>query len=69
MAALFVLCGILAGLASYRFGEARATWRRTRDSKTQMRSQRTSAWRRTGSAMLYIGGAILLLFIALNAFK
>jgi hypothetical protein len=33
MAALFVVCGILAGVAVYRYGEARATWRRVKDGK------------------------------------
>lgn len=63
---LFVLCGILAGLAVYRFGEARATWQRFRVNKTTLRGQRSTAWRRSGSALLYIGGAVFLLVIILN---
>ena len=64
--ALFVLCGILAGLAVYRFGEARATWQRFRVNRTTLRGQRNTAWRRSGSALLYIGGAVFLLVIILK---
>lgn len=63
---LFVLCGILAGLAVYRFGEARATWQRLRANRTTLRGQRNTAWRRSGSALLYIGGAAFLLVLLLK---
>jgi len=69
MGVLFVLCGILAGFAVYRFGEARATWRRVRDGKRSTRTNRGTAWRHTGVATLYIGAAILLLILVLNVFK
>jgi len=64
MAALYVLCGILAGFATYRIGAARATMRRLDDVKKTMPTFRKTAWRHTGVAMLFIGGAILLLYIA-----
>ena len=63
---MFVLCGILAGLAVYRFGEARATWQRFRANRTTLRGQRNTAWRRSGSALFYIGGAVFLLVIILK---
>ena len=63
---MFVLCGILAGLAVYRFGEARATWQRFRVNRTTLRGQRSTAWRRSGSALLYIGGAVFFLVIILK---
>jgi hypothetical protein len=69
VAALFVVCGILAGVAAYRYGEARATWRRVKDGKAAVRNNRTTAWRHTGGATLYIVGATLLLLLVLNAFK
>jgi hypothetical protein len=69
MGALFVLCGILVGLAVYRSGEARARWQSFRSSKTTARNQRNTAWRHTGSAVLYVAGAILILFIVLKLFK
>ena len=69
MAALFVLCGIVAGLAVYRYGEARVTWRRVKDGKAAVRNNRTTAWRHTGRATLYMVGAILLLLFTLNVFK
>lgn len=69
MGVLFVLCGILAGFAVYRFGEARATWRRVRDGKASVRTHRSTAWRHSGVATLYIGGAILLLVFVVNVFK
>jgi hypothetical protein len=64
MTALFVLCGILAGFAAYRFGEARATWQRLKDAKKSVPILRKTAWGHAGFAALLIGGAILLLFIA-----
>ena len=69
MAALFVVCGILAGVAVYRYGEARATWGRVKDGKAEVRKNRTTAWRHTGGATLCIVGAILLLLLVLNVFK
>ena len=69
MGALFVLAGILVGLAVYRSGEARARWQSLRAARTTARNQRDTAWRHTGSAVLYVAGAILLLFIVLKLFK
>ncbi len=69
MGALFILCGILVGLAVYRSGEARARWQSLKASKTTARKQRNTAWRHAGSAALYVAGAILLLFIVLKLFK
>ena len=69
MGVLFVLCGILAGLAVYRSGEARARWQSLRATKTTARNQRNTAWRHAGSAASYVAGVILLLFIALKLFK
>ncbi len=69
MAALFVVCGILAGLAAYRYGEARATWRRVKDGKAAVRNNRTTAWLHTRGATLYIVGATLFLLFVLNVFK
>ena len=69
MAGLFVVCGILAGLAAYRYGEARATWRRVKDGKGAVRNNRTTAWLHTRGATLYIVGATLLLLFVLNVFK
>jgi hypothetical protein len=69
MGVLFVLCGILAGFAVYRWGEARATWRRVRDGKASVRGYRTSARRHSGYAVLYIVGAILLLFFVAKVLK
>jgi hypothetical protein len=69
MGVLFVLCGILAGFAVYRWGEARATWRRVKDGRTSVRGYRTSAWRHTRFAVLYVAGAILLLFFVANVLK
>jgi hypothetical protein len=66
---LFILTGVLAGLAFYRFGEARATWQRRRVSRTTLRNQRNTAWRHTGTGALYFGGAVLLLVIVLTLFK
>jgi hypothetical protein len=69
MGGLLVLCGILAGFAAYRWGEARATWRRLKDGKTVFRNQRKTAWRHAGRATLYIGIVIILILIATNYFK
>ena len=69
MGALFILCGILVGLAVYRSGEARARWQSLKASRTTARNQRNTAWRHAGSAALYGVGAILLLFIVLKLFK
>lgn len=64
-----MLCGILAGLAAYRWGEARATWRRVRDGKTGFRNQRKTAWRHTGRATVYIGIVIVLILIVTHYFR
>ena len=48
------------------FREARATWQRFRVNRTTLRGQRSTAWRRSGSALLYIGGAVFLLVIILK---
>jgi uncharacterized membrane protein YidH (DUF202 family) len=69
MGALFVLCGILAGLAVYRSGEARARWQSLRSARRTARNQRNTAWSHTGSAAVYVAGVILLLFIILKLFK
>ncbi len=69
MGALFVLCGILVGLAVYRSGEARARWQSLRAAKTTARNQRNTAWRHARGAALYVVGAIFLLFIVLKLFK
>jgi hypothetical protein len=68
--AVFVLCGILVGLAVYRAGEARATrWQGLKTARTTVHNQRNIAWRHTGSALLYVAGAIFLLFIVLKLSK
>ena len=54
MGALFILCGILVGLAVYRSGEARARWQSLKASRTTVRNQRNTAWRHAGSAALYV---------------
>lgn len=69
MGVLFILCGILAGFAVYRWGMARATWRRVKDGRTSVRGYRTSAWQHTRFAVLYVAGAILLLFVVTNVLK
>jgi hypothetical protein len=69
MGVLFILCGILAGFAVYRWAEARATWRRVRVGKASVRGYQTTAWRHTGFAVVYVAGAILLLLFVLNVLK
>jgi uncharacterized membrane protein YidH (DUF202 family) len=69
MGVLFVLCGILIGLAVYRSGEARARWQSLKSTRTTARNQRNTAWRHAGSAALYVGGAIVVLVIVLKLFK
>jgi hypothetical protein len=69
MGVLFILCGILVGLAVYRSGEARARWQSLKASRTTVRNQRNTAWRHAGSAGLYVVGAIFLLFIIVKFFK
>ena len=69
MGALFILCGILVGLAVYRSGEARARWQSLRTSRTTVRNQRNAAWRHAGSAALYVVAAIFLLFIVVKLLK
>ena len=69
MGVLFILCGVLAGFAVYRWGEARATWRRVKDGRISVRGYRKSAWRHTRFAVLFVAGAILLLFFVANILK
>ena len=69
MGVLFVLAGILVGLAVYRSGEARARWQSLRTARTTARNQRNTAWRHAGSAALYVAGAILVLFIVLKLLR
>jgi uncharacterized membrane protein YidH (DUF202 family) len=69
MGALFVLAGILVGLAVYRSGEARARWQSLRAAKATARNQRNTAWRHASVAVLYVAGAIFLLFIVLKLLK
>ncbi len=69
MGALFVLCGILVGLAVYRSGEARARFQSLRSARTTARNQRKTAWHHASSAALYVVGAIFLLFIVLKLLK
>jgi hypothetical protein len=69
MGVLFILCGILVGLAVYRSGEARARWQSLKASRTTARNQRNTAWRHADSAALYVVGAIFLLFIVVKYFK
>jgi hypothetical protein len=64
MVVLFLLCGVLAGFAAYRFGAARASMRQLNTSKSAVGTVRKTAWRHSGVAVLLIGGVILLLFVA-----
>jgi hypothetical protein len=64
MVVLFLLCGILAGFAAYRYGAARASMRQLNNTKNTVTSVRKTAWRHTGAAVLFVAGVILLLFIA-----
>jgi len=64
MVVLFLLCGILAGFATYRFGAARASMRTLNNTKNTVTAVRKTAWRHTGVAVLFIAGVILLLFFA-----
>jgi hypothetical protein len=64
MAVLFLLCGILAGFAAYRYGAARASMRTLNNTKNGVSTARKTAWRHTGMAVLFVGGVILLLFVA-----
>jgi hypothetical protein len=56
-------------LGSDRWGEARATWRRVRDGKASVRGYRTTAWRHTRFAAVYVAGAVVLLLLVLNVLK
>jgi hypothetical protein len=69
MGVLIVLFVILVGLAVYRSGQARSRWQQLNASRTTARNQRNTAWRQTGGAALYIGGAILLLVIIFKQLK
>ncbi|MGP8001967.1 MAG: hypothetical protein ACLPKI_32305 [Streptosporangiaceae bacterium] len=64
MVLLFLLCGILAGFAAYRFGAARASMRQLNTAKRAVPNARKTAWRHTGVSVLFIGGVILLLYVA-----
>jgi hypothetical protein len=64
MVVLFLVCGVLAGFAAYRYGAARASMRQLNNTKNTVSVARRTAWRHTGVAVLFIGGAILLLYIA-----
>jgi hypothetical protein len=64
MVVLFLVCGILAGFAAYRYGAARASMRQLNNTKNTVSTARRTAWRHTGVAVLFIGGVILLLYIA-----
>ena len=60
---LFLLCGILAGFAAYRFGAARASMRTLNTAKRGVGTVRKTAWRHTGLGLLFIAGLILLLYV------
>jgi hypothetical protein len=64
MVVLFLVCGILAGFAAYRFGAARASMRQLNTTKNAVGTARKTAWRHSGVAVLFIAGVILLLYIA-----
>jgi hypothetical protein len=64
MVVLFLACGILAGFAAYRYGAARASMRTLNNTKNTVTTVRKTAWRHAGIAVLFLGGVILLLFIA-----
>jgi len=64
MVVLFLLCGILAGFAAYRYGAARASMRTLNNTKNGVATARKTAWRHTGMAVLFVGGVLLLLFVA-----
>jgi hypothetical protein len=65
MAALFVVCGILAGFATYRYGVGRGTMKRLNDTKALVPGLRKTAWRHYGVAAVFFAGVLLLLlFIA-----
>jgi hypothetical protein len=64
MVVLFLLCGILAGLAAYRFGAARASMRTLNNTKNAVNTTRKTAWRHAGVSVLFVAAVILLLYIA-----
>ena len=64
MVVLFLLCGVLAGFAAYRFGAARASMRQLNTTKNAVGTARKTAWRHSGVAVLFIAGVILLLYLA-----
>ncbi len=64
MVLLFLVCGILAGFAAYRFGAARASMRRLNTTKNALGTARKTAWRHSGVAVLFIAGVVLLLYVA-----
>jgi hypothetical protein len=64
MVVLYLVCGVLAGFAAYRYGAARASMRQLNNTKNTVGAARKTAWRHSGVAVLLIGGVILLLYIA-----
>ena len=60
---LFLLCGILAGFAAYRFGAARASMRTLNTAKRGVGTVRKTAWRHTWVGLLFIAGLIVLLYL------
>jgi hypothetical protein len=64
MVVLYLLCGILAGFAAYRYGAARASMRQLNNAKNTVTTVRRTARRHAGVATLFVGAVILLLFIA-----
>jgi hypothetical protein len=64
MVLLYLVCGVLAGFAAYRYGAARASMRTLNNTKNTVSAARKTAWRHAGVAVLFLGGMILLLFIA-----
>ena len=64
MVVLYLVCGVLAGFAAYRYGAARASMRQLNNTKSTVGAARKTAWRHSGMAVLLIGGVILLLYIA-----
>ncbi len=64
MVLLYLVCGILAGFAAYRYGAARASMRQLNNTKNAMNATRKTAWRHAGVAVLFLAGVILLLFVA-----
>lgn len=64
MVLIFLVCGVLAGFGAYRYGAARASMRQLSNTKNSVSAARKTAWRHAWVAVLFLGGVILLLFIA-----